>query len=83
LDGDVDAEYFDLLIQNIYEGQRWLNPELARKAQEAIDIIALELRKSLQNLLIEGKTIPNLKRAKSAYRSFNHKRPIIGFDRNA
>lgn len=83
VDGDIDTEYFDLLIQNIYEGEHWLTPELARTAKNAIDIIGFELRKSMKNLLIEGKNIPVFRRAKSAYRSNHHKRPIIGFDRNA
>jgi len=83
LDGDIDTEYFDQLIQNIYEGERWLTPELAKKAQQAIDIIGFALRKSMKNLLIEGKNIPLFRRAKSAYRSTHHKRPIIGFERNA
>ena len=83
VDGDIDTEYFDLLIQNIYEGEHCLTPELARTAKNAIDIIGFELRKSMKNLLIEGKNIPVFRRAKSAYRSTHHKRPIIGFDRNA
>ncbi len=83
VDGDIDAVYFDELIQNIYDGKQWLNPELAQRAKVCVDFIELEIRKSLRNLLKEGENLPKLKKAKSAYSSFSKKRPIIGFDRNA
>ena len=83
IDGDIDAEYFDQLIQNIYSCKKWLTPELAFQAKQYIDFIEGEIRKSLRDLLKEGKIIPNLKKAKSAYSSFHSTRPIIGFDRNA
>ena len=83
VDGDIDAVYFDELIQNIYDGKQWLNPGLAQRAKVCVDFIELEIRKSLRNLLKEGENLPKLKKAKSAYNSFSKKRPIIGFDRNA
>ena len=83
IDGDIDAEYFDQLIQSIYAEKRWLTPDLASQAKQYIDFIEEEIRKSLRGLLKEGKIIPKLKKAKSAYSSFHSTRPIIGFDRNA
>jgi hypothetical protein len=83
IEGDIDAEYFDQLIQQIYLGERWLTPELAKKAKFSIDLIEKEIRITLRNLLKEGNNIPKLKKAKSAYNSFHSKRPIIGFERNA
>ena len=83
IDGDIDAEYFDQLIQQLYSGKRWLTPELAQKAKSSIDLIEKEIRVTLRNLLKEGNDIPKLKKAKSAYNSFHTQRPVIGFDRNA
>ena len=83
VDGDVDAQYFDKLIQNLYDGKRWLNPVLAQRAKVCVDFIEQEIRKSLRNLLKEGKNLPKIRKAKSAYSSFSKKRPLIGFDRNA
>ena len=83
VDGDIDVVYFDTLIHNLYEGKRWLNPDLAQRAKVCVDFIEQEIRKRLRNLLKEGENLPKLKKAKSAYSSFSKKRPIIGFDRNA
>ena len=83
IDGDIDAQYFDQLIQQLYIGKRWLTPELAEKAKSSIDLIEKEIRITLRNLLKEGNDIPKLKKAKSAYNSFHIQRPVIGFDRNA
>ena len=83
IDGDIDAMFFDILIQNLYKGKKWLTPTLAQRAKICVDFIELEIRKSLRNLLKEGENLPKLKKAKSAYSSFSSPRPIIGFDRNA
>jgi hypothetical protein len=83
IDGDIDAEYFDQLIEQLYIGKKWLTPDLAKKAKSSIDFIEKEVRVALRSLLKEGKDIPQLKKAKSAYNSFHTQRPIIGFDRNA
>lgn len=83
IDGDIDAIYFDVLIQNLYRGKNWLTPTLAQRAKICVDFIEIEIRKTLRTLLKEGENLPKLKKAKSAYSSFSKQRPIIGFDRNA
>ena len=82
LEGDLDIEYFDQLLQKILMGKQWLDPVLAMQAKESVDFIQQEIRIRLRNLLEEGKDIPTLKKAKSVYNSFDIQRPILGFDRN-
>lgn len=82
LEGDIDAEHFDQLINHITLGKQWLNPALAQQAKQSIDFIEQQIRIRLRNLLEEGKDIPTLKKAKTVYNSFDIQRPILGFDRN-
>ena len=83
LDGDIDVKYFEDLIETIYTCSKWITPQLAEKAKEAIDTIEQEIRTHLRTLLKYSKDISKTKRALSMYNSFHYTSPIIGFNRNA
>ena len=83
LDGDIDVDHFEELIQSIYKCSKHLTPQTAQAAKNAIDHIGYEIRKHLRRLLVEGQNFPTIKKALSMYNSFHHSSPpIVGFNRN-
>ena len=83
VDGDIDTEYFDALIQNIYTHSKYLTPQTAQEAKRAIDTISLKIKEHLRKLLVEGHDFPTIKKALSMYNSFHDAPPpIVGFNRN-
>ena len=83
LDGDIDVEHFEELIQGIYRSSKYLTPQTAQQAKEAIDSIAIKIRHHLRSILSEGHDLPTIKKAFSMYNSFNKTAPpIVGFNRN-
>ena len=70
IDGDIDVEYFDTLISQLYVNQKWLNLDLAARAKNAIDLLEYEIRVQLRRLILTSSGVKDSKRALKSYSLF-------------
>lgn len=70
IEGDIDLEYFDGLINQLYENQKWLSLDLAERAKNAIDLLEYQIRVQLRRLILSSPGVVKNKRALKSYSLF-------------
>ena len=70
IEGDIDLEYFDGLLNQLYENQNWLTLDLAERAKNAIDLLEYQIRVQLRRLILSSSGTVKSKRALKSYSLF-------------
>ena len=83
IEGDIDIEYFDGLLSQLYANQKWLTLDLAGRAKNAIDLLEHDIRVQLRRLIVTSSGINENKRALKSYSLFLSMHPGARIFRNA